>query len=129
MDNTKKKVKPNVNNEGDVEKIRKNLENYIHIHERHYHLIPLFTRVRYINRETGDFYYGGFLISNKSPDSIVLRGIGYNSNWRIDPKKMTLFVEDGRYRKQEQCKKNNLYKLYTEGKLQFHINPNETIDI
>ena len=121
MSNTTRS-KPNINNEEDHEKIKKSLVNYIHIHDRHHHLIPPFLRIRYIDRETGVFNAGGILISNKSPNSMLIRGLGYKAMWKIIPEKYTIFIEDYEYRTSVQLEKNNLYKLYCEGKLNISIN-------
>ena len=128
--NTKeKKQKPNINNEQDHEKIKKNLENYIHIHDRHYHLIPIFSRMRYIDRTSGDFYYGGIIIANRAPEYILVRGIGFSTTWRIKPEKYTIFIEDPKHRKQVQSERNNLYRLFCEGKLKFSIDQEQIEDI
>jgi len=114
-----KRTKLNINQEADHSKIKKNLENWVHIQDRHYPLIPVFSRIRYIDRESGDFYFGGIIIQNKSPEKIVIRGIGFNSTWSIQPNKYTIFIEDHRTRKSIQCEKNNLYQLFCDGKLNF----------
>ncbi len=111
----------NINKEADHAKIKKNLLNFVHIQDRHYHLIPVFSRIRYIDRESGDFYFGGIIISNKSPEKIIVRGIGFDSTWAIHPEKYSIFIEDHRVRKSIQSEKNNLYQLFCDGKLEFKI--------
>lgn len=118
-----KRVKLNINKESDHVKIKKNLENWIHIYDRHYHLIPVFSRIRYIDRKSGDFYFGGIIIQN-NPGKIIIRGIGFDSTWAIKPEDYTIFVEDHRTRKHIKKEKNNLYQLYCDGKLHFNFNEN-----
>jgi len=118
-----KRVKLNINKEIDHGKIKKNLENWVHIYDRHYHLIPVFSRIRYIDRTTGDFYFGGIIIQN-NPGKIVVRGIGFDSTWAIKPTDYTIFVEDHRTRKHIKTEKNNLYQLFCDGKLHFSFNEN-----
>ena len=113
-----KRTRLNINKDSDHEKIKKNLENWVHIYDRHYHLIPVFSRVRYINRETGDFYYGGIIIQN-NPGKIVIRGIGFDGTWSINPTNHTVFIEDYKFRKNIVKERNNLYQLYCDGKLHF----------
>lgn len=122
MNNSNGRKKLNINQDTDHSKIKKNLQDYVHIQDRHYPLIPVFTRIRYIDRETGDFFYGGIIISNKSPQKIAIRGIGYNKTWSIVPEKYTIFIEDHRVRKSIQSEKNNLYQLFCDGKINFNIN-------
>lgn len=129
MNDQNRKIKPNINKEEDHEKIKKNLENFIHIHDRHYHLIPIFSRMRYIDRTTGDFYYGGLIVKNQAPDFLLIKGIGFQTTWRIKPEKYTIFIEDVKHRKQVKNEKNNLYKLFCEGKLKFSIDQNDIEDV
>ena len=116
-----KRIKLNINKECDHIKIKKHLENWVHIYDKHYPLIPVFSKIRYIDRESGNFYFGDIIISNKSPEKILIHGIGYNRIWRINPKKNTIFIEDHRYRKHIKDEKNKLYQLFCNGKLQFTI--------
>jgi hypothetical protein len=115
------KPKLNVNNDEDVVRIKKGLINYIRIEERHYHLIPSLARVRYINRETGDFSYGGIIIKNEAPEKITLKGNGYNRKWTLVPSNIMIFVEDHNYRSNLLNEKNNVYKLFKEGKLKLSM--------
>ena len=116
------RVKLNINKESDHTKIKKNLQDYVHIQDRHYSLIPVFTRIRYIDRENDDFFYGGIIISNKSPKTISIRGIGYNKTWSIFPEKYTIFIEDHSVRKSIKVEKNNLYQLFCDCKIKLNFN-------
>ena len=113
--NSKKK---NVNNPEDLVKIKEILANHTRVYDRHIHLIPNFFRIKYINKETGDFSHGGELLTKKDhllklriarqPKSII---------WNIDINKNVIYVEDIDKKIMKRKQKANLHKLYEAGML------------
>ena len=113
-----KKIKPNINNEADIPKIKEKLKDYLRIEERHVKLIPSYTKVRYINRETGDFSQGGLLLKyDKENDRILFKMLNPKKRfvWYLDYKKYIIFIEDLNERDRIRVEKDNLYKLYKSG--------------
>ena len=110
--------KKNVNNPEDLEKIKETLSNHTRVFERHIHLIPTFYRVKYINKETGDFSHGGEVLKLK--DNLMTLRIARQPKsiiWNIDINKNVIYLEDIDNKIIKRKQKANLHKLYEAGML------------
>ena len=90
------------------------LKDYIQIHPDNYIDIEIGSWVRYISHE-GKYRSGGVLISNKSPEYMVLKNPYNKYNWSVNCKNNVLFIKDLSNKREEMIEKNNLYRLYLAG--------------
>lgn len=112
------KAKLNINNPIDVQKIKKNLTEFTLVFDRHIPLIPINYRIRYIDKKTGDFGYGGMIMKHEK-DTIMLRiNAGFKPIiWKLKYNNYAIYVEDMEKKIIKRKQKNNLYKLYDAGLL------------
>lgn len=111
-------MKKNINNPDELETIKNALKEYTLVFDRHIHLIPTYSRVRYINKKTGEFGYGGQVLKIEN-ESIMLKI--YNTFkpiiWNIKYKDYAIYIEDLEKKIIKRKQKVNLYKLYDAGLL------------
>ena len=97
-----------------IEEMKDKLKDYIQIHPDNYIDIEIGSWVRYISHE-GKYRSGGVLISNKSPEYMVLKNPYNKYNWSVNCKNNVLFIKDLSNKSEEMIEKNNLYRLYLAG--------------
>ena len=119
----------NINNDEDNEDIKKALEKYFRIEDRHVDILPSNCIVRYLDKETGELKFGGKIIKHfekKGKKYLLLTK--YNQYFcNIKKENRIFFVRDDEEYKVESEEKNTIHQLYKSGKLKLindHEEPN-----
>ena len=106
-----------------IEQLRERLQNYKRIFEfDDLASIPSGTWVKYIIIPTKEYKSGGILVKNNYPDKFVFKNPKTQFIWSVKLSDKAFFIIDkeksNESREKVNDEKNELYKLYKNGKLQ-----------
>lgn len=112
------KRKRNINIPEDLIIIKENLKDYTRVFDRHIGLIPSYYRIKYINKETGDYSSGGSVLNIKNGYIVIkITCPGKPIIYSVDPSKNIIYIEDIDKKIMRKKQKDNLMKLYDAGLL------------
>ena len=120
----------NINNDEEGEDIKKALEKYFRIEDRHVDIIPSNCIVRYLDKETGELKFGGKVIKHiEKNERKYLLLTKYNQYFcKIRKSNRIFFVRDDEDYKIDNEEKITIHQLYKAGKLKL-INDHEEPDM
>ena len=116
----KKKINVyNINNDEHAEAIKKALEKYTRIEDRHIDLIPSNCFLRYICKETGNCKFAGKVLKHieKNNEKYILVTRHHKYFFSIRKRDRIFFVRDDEEGKIEHEEKITVYRLFKAGKL------------
>jgi len=111
-------MKKNINNPEDLEKIKIILTNYTLVFDRHISIIPTYSKIKYIDKKTGEFSHGGQYMKITGDNLLLKIYTEFKSIlWNLKYQDSAIYIEDLEQKKNKRKQKNNLYKLYDAGLL------------
>lgn len=108
----------------EIDQIKQKLQNYKRITTtEELKNVPIGKWIKYYNIEKQELKSGGKLVANGAPDHFVLKNI-FNNNftWVIKLDKNIIFMYENEKLEKEKKEKDELFRLYKEGKLELKKN-------
>ena len=120
----------NINNEDHAEYLKRALNKYTRIEDRHIDIIPANCYLRYICKESGDCKYAGKVLKHieRNNEKYILVTRYHKYFFSIKKRNRIFFVRDDEEGKIEHEEKNTVYRLFKEGKLKL-IDEGEECDM
>lgn len=101
------------------EEIKKKLVNYKRIDPKELYTITPGTWIKYFHKTKKEFRVGGVVSQNRAPDYFVLRNPYKNNlSWSVQIIDNVFFVPDKEKFKRMKDEKDELHRLYKEGKIE-----------
>lgn len=101
------------------DQIKEKLKNYKRLNKKEFETVKMGTWIKYINRNKKEFRIGGILTKVEMKlGYIVLRNPYSNISWSVQLKDNVFFVPDVERKSEIEEAKNELYRLYEDGKLE-----------
>ena len=107
-----------------VGSIKEKLNNFIRVDSNFHKDIPCGIWIKYVTYQ-GLYRSGGILITNKSPDYLVLKNPSKNITWSVNLKKNYIYMENIKEKNELKVRKDNLYKLWEAGFIEILDSPKE----
>jgi hypothetical protein len=102
------------------EQIKEKLKGYRRIREvEELKVVRPSTWVKYFNTNIKEFRVGGVLTNNGYPNFFILKNPYSKKSWSVQLKDNVFFVPDTVKLQREKMERDELHRLYKEGKLKF----------